>query len=407
MSFRHPVDMPLGGLRSFEHPDDFRYDVWRIAIGGGYRDHLLSVCERTQRQIVWNGMTLCLLADAASIHTRRWAEALAGRGHLVTVLSLRKAEIEGATVVHLAPPLGLGRLGYLATARRVRAWVRQTKPDLLHAHYASSYGLLGALTGYHPYMVSVWGSDVFEFPRSSRLHAALLRYNLRRADVIGSTSHRMKEEAHSYTDRPIHITPFGVDVTQFSPPPYTEPSRSAQLVVGMVKTLEPTYGVLTLIEAFRLVADRHPHARLLIVGSGRQRESIQAMIRRSQLDSRIELRPAVPHSHLPDVLRKIDIFVVPSLSESFGVAAIEASACGVPVVASRVGGLPEAVIDGKTGILVPPGDPKALAGALERLIGSEELRARFGQNGRRFVEQCYAWEHCVDLMEQVYASAMR
>src|SRR5262249_2670387 len=138
-----------------------------------------------------------------------------------------------------------------------------------------------------------------------------------------------------------------------------------------------------------------------------QRTLIERMVRRSGLDSRVELLPAVPHSQVPEVLSRIDIFVVPSLSESFGVAAVEASACGLPVVASRVGGLPEVVVDGETGLLVPPSDSPALANALDRLIGSEELRVRFGRNGRAFVEQLYSWDRCVDVLQRLDASQVR
>jgi L-malate glycosyltransferase len=351
-----------------------------------------------------SALDLCLLADAGSAHTRRWAEALAGRGHGVTVLSLRDADLAGVRVIPLSPVRRLGKLGYLAATQQVRSLVRTLRPDVLHAHYATSYGLLGALSRYQPFVVSVWGSDVFEFPRASPLHAAVLRHALRRPSLVASTSQCLEVEARRYTSRPIRITPFGVDMARFRP--RRDPDRTADMVIGMVKTLEPKYGVTTLVHAFRLVASRHRHARLLIVGSGSQRNSIQALISSYGLSSRAEVLPAVPHPEVPRLLRRIDIFAMPSYQESFGVAAVEASACGLPVVASRVGGLPEVVVDGKTGILVPPGDTKALAGALDELIASPELRDRLGRAGRAFVEEHYEWEHCVDLMEQVYAEAV-
>src|SRR3954468_12821375 len=101
-------------------------------------------------------MRLCLLADAASIHTRRWAEYFAGRGHEVHLLSMRAAFYAGVKIHQMRPPLGRG--GYFLAALVARRVVRALAPDLVHAHYASSYGLWGALADYHPLILSVWGS---------------------------------------------------------------------------------------------------------------------------------------------------------------------------------------------------------------------------------------------------------
>lgn len=112
----------------------------------------------------------------------------------------------------------------------------------------------------------------------------------------------------------------------------------------------------------------------------------------------------IHHNKIPEYLSSIDIFAMPSVfrSETFGVSAIEAQAMGIPVVASRVGGVPEAVIDGITGLLVKPGDPMALAEALERLILDPELRKKMGIKGREFVESKYNWSNNLEQMIKVY-----
>jgi glycosyltransferase involved in cell wall biosynthesis len=101
------------------------------------------------------------------------------------------------------------------------------------------------------------------------------------------------------------------------------------------------------------------------------------------------------------LLGSFDMFIVPSLidRESFGVAAVEASTCGLPVIAPRVGRLPEVVLDGKTGLLVPLGDIDALVTARSHLFADPALRAQMGQAGRQFVLGCYHWEDNADLME--------
>ena len=105
---------------------------------------------------------------------------------------------------------------------------------------------------------------------------------------------------------------------------------------------------------------------------------------------------------MPAWLNRLDIYAAPSRldSESFGVAVIEASACALPVVVSDVGGLPEVVRDGETGLIVPRDDVPALQAALKRLVLDAALRERLGQGGRAHVEREYEWGHCVDLMER-------
>src|SRR5436309_2186979 len=156
-------------------------------------------------------MKLCFLADAGSIHTRRWVEYFAGRGHEVHLLSMRPASYARVTVHVIRPPLGRG--GYLAAALAARRVVRALEPELVHAHYASSYGLWGALSGFHPLILSVWGSDVHDFPRQGPLQRRLLAWNLRRADVLRATSQALADETAAFAPAgtPLHRTPSGID----------------------------------------------------------------------------------------------------------------------------------------------------------------------------------------------------
>src|SRR5690606_14490213 len=111
----------------------------------------------------------------------------------------------------------LSKLNYLKAYRQVKRIIREFKPDILHAHYASSYGLIGALSSFHPFVLSVWGADIYNFPHISPLHNAIIRYNIRKADMILSTSKIMKTETMKYTPKEIVVTPFGIDIEKFYP----------------------------------------------------------------------------------------------------------------------------------------------------------------------------------------------
>lgn len=346
---------------------------------------------------------LVLLADAGSSHTAKWAREFVRRGWDVHVISLRMGGIPGVEVHTLLPKLP-GKLGYLTVAKQVKERVYALQPDVLHAHYATSYGLLGAKTGYRPFVISVWGSDVYDFPRKGPLHAAMLKRNLAKADAITSTSHAMAHVAVRYAgDRPIEVIPFGVDLSRFTPG--EEPEIPT---IGCAKLLEPNYGQDLLIRAMRIIVERDPNRplRLMLAGDGSQRQALEELARDLAMANRTSFLGHVPHEEMPRFLRGLTVFAMPSSSESFGVAAVEAASCALPVVASWVGGIGEVVLDEVTGLLIPPNDPEMLADALERLLDDPGLRAEMGANGRALVRKAYDWSRNADQMEALYRTVM-
>lgn len=349
-------------------------------------------------------MKICYLADAANVHTQKWASFFAERGNEVSVISFRSAEISGAKVYHIKSPFG--KFGYILTAGRISRLIHQLAPDLLHAHHATSYGLVGALSGYHPYFISSWGSDVIWSPHQNVLFRWLLSYNFRRADQVTATSRMLAKATASFCppDTNVRVIPFGVNTDIFSPPSDSRLNNHELLTIGIVKTMRPRYGIRELILAFHQVATSFPECRLIIVGGGEQLPELQSLVISLDMESYITLAGPISHGHIAEYLHSFDVFVVPSLTdrESFGVAAVEAAACGLPVIASCVGGLPEVVIDGKTGILVPPGDIDALAEAMLRLLGNPTLRTQMGRAGRQYVLEHYRWENNAKLMEDLY-----
>jgi L-malate glycosyltransferase len=152
----------------------------------------------------------------------------------------------------------------------------------------------------------------------------------------------------------------------------------------------------------------HPACRLLIVGDGPQRDELVQLAAQLGITERTRFVGAVAHSDVPHWLHQLDIYAAPSRldSESFGVAVIEAGACGLPVAVSDAGGLPEVVVDGETGLVVPRDDVPALQAALKRLVLDAALRDRLGAAGRLHVEREYEWGRCVDLMERCYADTI-
>ena len=356
--------------------------------------------------------TLCILADVGSPHTVKWVHALSARGFRVHNISFRHGTIPGIPVYSLigkdvATRHELCKLIYLSSVRRLRTILGELKPDIIHAHYASSYGLLAVLGGFRPLIVSLWGSDILDFPTKSCIHKGILRFVMKRAELISATSLMMKDEALKYTSKQVSVIPFGVDIDKFrSVIPEWRPENI--FTIGTVKSLEKQYGVDILIRAFAIINRRHPsgNLRLLVVGDGSERKMLEQMVDRMNLNDKVEFAGGVEHRLVPDYLSRMDVFAALSRRESFGVAVLEASACGIPVVVSNIGGLPEVVQDGRTGIIVPL-DHHAAADAIEKIILNPKLGRAMGLQGRRFVSQIYDWNVSVNSMIGLYDKVLK
>ena len=362
-------------------------------------------------------MKILLLSDFNSIHTIKWAKSLADNGIEILLVGFSKANTEAykdfqnisiygfnITDGTISSSTNFNKLKYVRLLPKLKKLIKTFKPDILHAHYASSYGFLGMLSGFHPFILSVWGSDVFEFPKKSILHKTILAKNLKKADVILSTSKIMALEAQQYTTQNIDITPFGIDTSLFQPKQTPSLFDKNDIIIGTIKSLESVYGIDTLIETFKLLINKFQTTplKLLIVGDGTKKKDFQQMVSNLDLKDRTIFVGKVPHNEIPRYHNMIDIPVFLSNSESFGVAVIEASACEKPVVVSNVGGLPEVVEHEKTGLIVPPDNPEAAAKAIEKLILDETLRSKMGQAGREKVIRQYDWKKNIEQMITIY-----
>ena len=355
-------------------------------------------------------MKICYLADASSVHTTRWANYFSLQGYDVEIISLRQPYGSSTQVsTHVINGRCQAKLDCFISAPKVREILKRSRPDIVHAHYASSYGTLARLCGFHPYVLSVWGSDVYDFPRRSWVHRGLIEKNLASPDQLCSTSHIMAAETQRYCNRSITVTPFGVDCSQFLRLQERN-YRNDEFIVGTVKALEPTYGVEYLIRSFALLSRKYSETRklrLVIAGEGRLRRSLEKLARSVGIESQTSFLGGIPHTRVPEVLNTFSVFCALSLRESFGVAVLEASACEVPVVVTNTGGLPEVVRDGVTGLIVPPKDLTRTANALERLLVDEPFRSALGVAGRKFVLENYEWSENAARMERVYDSVLR
>ncbi len=365
-------------------------------------------------------MKILLLSDCNSVHTIKWATSLSKQGLDIVIFSLGKLQVNDyddtkVKVVAVGNIVkrkgGLTKIQYLKVLPLLKKTIKHEKPNIVHSHYATSYGLLGALSKFTPFVLSVWGSDVFDFPKKSFLHKHILKYNLRKADKILSTSIVMAKETKLYTDKNIEVTPFGIDMEVFTSSEEYSLFDDKDIVIGTVKTLEEKYGIKYLINAFKMLVDKYPEKplKLLLVGGGSQEQMLKQKVKNFKIEDKVLFTGNVPFKEIPKYHNMLSVSVSVSVfdSESFGVAIIEASACEKPVVVSDVGGLPEVVENGVTGIVVPRRNPQKTFEAIERLILDENLRKQMGKAGRERVKKLYNWNDNVQQMIEIYKNILK
>lgn len=363
-------------------------------------------------------MRLLILSDPSSSHTQKWANSLKRKGLEILIYGLNDVVsenlLDGLQVRCLSVKRdisnksdgSISKVVYLKALPDIYKIIKDFRPDILHAHYLTSYGFLGALSQFHPFVVSVWGSDIFTFPRKNIVYKKLVQFNISKAERILSTSNIMAEEINKYTTRKIEVVPFGIDLSNNYKAIGKFLFKDTDIVIGTVKLLENIYGIDLLIRAFRILKDKYPHLpmKLLIVGDGSQKNALKDLVSRFNLQRDTIFTGYIPHKEIMKYHAEIDIPVFLSRQESFGVSVLEAGFCSKPVVASEIPGFKEIIDNGYNGLLVSSENPSSAAEAIERLIFDRNLRSQLGNNAKDRVMEKYDWSQNVSKMIEIYES---
>lgn len=347
-------------------------------------------------------MKICFLADGGSIHTKKWVEYFRDNGHKVNLITFRVNETEkinGVEIIKVKSLLPFSRLNYILSLNYIKKLIWKISPDILHSHYLTSYGFIGAFSGFKPFVVSIWGSDITVTPKKSFVFKYLTKWTTKKADIITVSSKFLFKELLNLIDKEAEIIPFGVDTNVFN---YKYKTRDKNFKIGITKSLEDWYGHYYLILAFKKLSEKYKNLKLLIAGDGSKRGYLEELVKSLNLEEKVKFFGYISNIDLPKFLNKLDVFVMPSLLESFGVSAIESLAVGVPVVASNVGGIPEIVIDGKTGFLVESKNVNEIVNAVNKLLLNPYLREKMSKKGRGFVEKKYNFNKIAQKMELLY-----
>lgn len=324
-------------------------------------------------------MKICLLSNALSIHTKRWINCLQSRGHEVYLISFRKADIRDIYFKHYEPSQNnffYKAFFFIKNLWAIRKEIGQIKPDILHTHYITSYGLVGALSGYRPLVVSIWGTDLFVDLKKSLIHRFIIKQVLKKADLVTVMAEHMVplvKEIIGERNNIIKVT-LGVDLNRFTKKE-SYPRKSAKCVILSCRAFEKEHNLETFVCSLPYVFRKNKKdIEVWFCNNGTYLQKIQNLCEELGVAPYVKFFGVVKHEDMPSYYANSDLYVSTASSDGDHVSMMEAMACGVFPIVSDIPANREWITDGQNGFLVPPGNPKLFAEKIMEAMKSDELR---------------------------------
>jgi glycosyltransferase involved in cell wall biosynthesis len=368
-------------------------------------------------------MKVAYLANCQSSHTKRWINYFKTRGHDVFAIT---SEADDALDVKQYPlkrgipiPIAKAESSFKyaispCAISYVKAVLAKERPDILHAHYASNYGYIGARTGFHPFVLTAWGSDILINPSQyGGILGRMVKHALITADTITCDADHMVGAMTKLgaDESKIHVVYFGTDPKKFSPEQRSGDIRVKMSGVGRgdsqiifsIRNLEPIYDIETFVRAVPLVLAKVPDARFVVAGKGSQAEFLKGLAESLNVSRSVVFTGSIPFEEVPKYVASADIYVSTSLSDAgLSASTAEAMASGLPVVITDFGDNKKWVSDGANGYLIPLKSPDSLAEKLIYLLKNKHVREKFGAANRSIIEDRLNYWKAMDGMEKLY-----
>ena len=379
---------------------------------------LCSVFEPPPSALVGKGVRFDPIGGMQN-HTAELTRALDRRGVLQTVLTTRPPTApyfqrlgDHARVIRLGLPVRRFRQLYAPQAA-ILAPIVAARADVVHVHLGEDLAVLpvgaAAARVHHLPLVLTIHTSLRHTLAVSNLRSAVLktlggpieRWGEHSAEAVLVITPRLRRLLLSdgVDENRIHLIPPGVNSSLFEGPfedPFAGIGRPRVLFVGR---LAPQKGVSTLVAAAGLL--KHPSAQVLLVGDGPERKALEKEAKRIGVGDRFHFVGFVAHERLPAVLVHADLLVLPSIYEELGTVLLKAMQAALPIVASNIGGIPDVIEDGVNGLLVSPGEPEALARAIDRLLADRDLARRLSEGAQERAKD-YDWEVLAERVLRVY-----
>jgi glycosyltransferase involved in cell wall biosynthesis len=304
-----------------------------------------------------------------------------------------------------------GLIGKTKLLLEYRSILKQIKPDLVHAGPVITCGFFTAITGFRPFLLMPWGSDILLCPDQKRKWRWIAKYTISRSDMItcdaGTVRDKILQLVQYPTDK-IVVFPWGIELSQFHPKDSSLQIRTHlnwpedSPILISTRALEPVYGIEVFLQAIEIVIKKTQKVRVLMIGDGSLMDFARRFLSKHGIVQFVHLTGRVPNEFLVDYLNEADLYVTSSYSDGTSTALLEALACALPVIVSDIPSNREWVKPGINGWLVPPGDPVILAQTILEALEQKHVRMNIKTNNLSLAQERADWNRNFQLLMNMY-----
>lgn len=351
-------------------------------------------------------MKICFFGDGESIHMLRWCKHFAELGHEVHLISFKKVTIPNIVTHYIdAGSIAVegGSWKVLLKFNQIKKTVKQLQPDIFHAHYATSYGITGALCNYHPYVISIWGSDILISPNNSRIIRTLLKFAFSQADWVTVVATHMQNALTKLgvNNSKISTVTHGVNPQIFNSDKRKLPTDT--FYITSTRSFEPVYNIPHVINSFAEAKKLQPNLHLNLVGGGSLKSEIEQLVKEKGISDSVTFYGRITQPEIATILNQSHLFITVALSDGDVVSLAEAIACDNFCIASDIPANRQWLEENKNGYFVKINDVQALTEKiLETYNNYDKLAHSATPLNARIIKERGTWSTNMQLVEEKY-----
>ena len=353
-------------------------------------------------------MRICLFADGESIHTQRWCQHFFNKGHDVHLITFKNVEIANINV-HFIEGVNIdvagGNWQVILKFKKVKKIIKEIKPQVLHSLYATSYGFVGALSGFHPYIVTPLGTDILISPDQSFIYRSILKYVFRKADIVTSMAPHLKLALLKLGTKKEKIVDilFGINTSIFNK--NNRVLSDKEFVISSTRNFEPVYNIPHFLKSVAQVKSQIPNLKVNMIGFGSLHDDLVNLSKDLKIDDIVVFHGKVHQSKVVEVLNQSHVFVTVSLSDGNSMSLIEAMACGAYPVVTDILANKQWITEGLNGYFVKINDVDGLSQALISIYENfNTIIDNALKENDRIVTEKGTWDANMAKMEEIYLS---
>lgn len=349
-------------------------------------------------------MRICFLGNGRSVHTKRWLEFFRDNGYEVYLITFMDVDIEGVTVYNVGSfdinPNG-GNWKYICKLGRIKKILKEINPDIVNAHYITSYGFLGALDGFRPLVLSAWGTDILVTPGENFIYKMITKYTLNKADLITSDSEYMTKVITVFTSVRTITVPMGVEKRLLCA---ERNDNNNSLALLSLRTIDKNSNIDLVVKAFSILVKKYglTDAKLTIVNDGPEMDNIKKVIDEERISQNVDIRGFVSRDELIGMLLSSSINISIPTSDSTSVSLLEGMACGIMNIVSDIPANTEWIQDGINGVIIRENSAEGIAKVIHDTYSNNEFRKNSIKVNKEIITQRALWDDNMKSIETEY-----